>query len=121
MLEALSAISTRLYWTKPIALLLGTVFFGVFVTSIFDLGGFDSDALLIPGLLGVIWSATYYLFLNIFPSVPSRPGVEVKLFTRAKIRFQRGMYYLLGLILVALSVVLLFLSFKLLGIWRAEF
>ena len=121
MLEALSAISTRLYWSKPIAVLLGTVFFVVFVTSILDLGGFDSDALVIPGLLGVAWSATYYLLLSIFPSVPARPGVEVKFFTRAKIRFQRGIYYLLGLILVALSVVMLFISFKLLGIWRAEF
>lgn len=115
MLEALSAISMRLYWTKPIALLLGTVFVGVFVTSILDLGGFDSEALLIPGLLGVIWSATYYLFLNLFLSVPPRPGVEVKFFTRAKIRFQRGMYYVIGLILVALSIMALFLSFKLLG------
>jgi hypothetical protein len=121
VLETLSAISTRLYWSKPIAMLLGFVFVSLFVSSILDVRGFDTEALLIPSLLGALWSAIYFVLLTIFPSVPSSPGKEVNLFTRIKIRFQRGMYYLLGITLVILTIAIFFLSFKLLGIWRAEF
>jgi hypothetical protein len=35
-------------------------------------------------------------------------------------RVLRGVYYLLALVLIALSAVLLVMSFKLIGIWRAE-
>jgi hypothetical protein len=121
VLETLSAISTRLHWSKPIAMLLGFVFVSLFVLSILNVRGFDSAALLIPSLLGALWSAIYFILLTIFPSVPSSPGKEVNLFTRIKIRLQRGMYYLLGITLVVLTIAIFFLSFKLLGIWRAEF
>jgi hypothetical protein len=121
VLETLSAISTRLYWSKPIAMLLGFVFVSLFVSSILEVRGFDTEALLIPSLLGSLWSAIYFILLTIFPSVPSIPGKEVNLFTRIKIRFQRGMYYLLGITLVVLTIAIFFLSLKLLGIWRAEF
>jgi hypothetical protein len=121
MLETLSAISTRLYWSKPIAVLLGFVFVSLFILTILDVSGFDTEALLIPSLLGALWSAMYFILLTIFPSVPSSPGKDVKLFTRIKIRFQRGMYYLLGITLVVLTIAIFFLSLKLFGIWRAEF
>jgi hypothetical protein len=121
VLETLSAISTRLYWSKPIAMLLGFVFVSLFVSSILEVRGFDTEALLIPSLLGSLWSAIYFILLTIFPSVPSIPGKEVNLFTRIKIRFQRGMYYLLGITLVVLTIAIFCLSLKLLGIWRAEF
>ena len=121
VLETLSAISTRLYWSKPIAMLLGFVFVSLFVSSILEVRGFDTETLLIPSLVGSLWSAIYFILLTIFPSVPSIPGKEVNLFTRIKIRFQRGMYYLLGITLVVLTIAIFFLSLKLLGIWRAEF
>ncbi|MFT6841053.1 MAG: hypothetical protein ACJAWK_001828 [Candidatus Azotimanducaceae bacterium] len=121
VLETLSAISTRLYWSKPIAMLLGFVFVSLFVLSILDVRGFDTKNLLIPSLLGALWSAIYFILLTIFPSVPASPGKEVSLFTRIKVRFQRGMYYLLGITLIVLTIGIFFLSFKLLGIWRAEF
>ena len=120
VLETFSVISTRLYWSKPIVVVLGLVFVSVFVASILGLGGFDTAALLIPSLLGFFWSAIYFILLTMFPSVPPRPGKEVKLLRRIKIRFQRRMYYLLALILIILTMAILFLSLKLLGIWLAE-
>lgn len=121
MLERLSAVSKRLYWTKPIAVLLGLVFISLFVTSLLGLAGFDTDTLLIPSLLGALWSTLYYILLAIFPSVPVILGKELTFMTRIKVRLQRGMYYVLAIMLITLTIVILLLSFRLLGIWRTEF
>ena len=121
MLEILSAISKKLYWSKSIAMLAGFVFASLFIASILDIGSFGTDAILIPSMLGGLWSAIYYILLTLFPSVPLPPGKHEKFFNRIKYRFQRGTYYLLGLIFIFLTIAFIYLSFKLFGIWRVEY
>ena len=121
MLETLSAISTRLYWSKPFVVILGLICAGLFILSILDLGYVDSEILLIPSLLCGLWSSLYFILLTTFPSLPPSPGSDVKFFEKVKMQFFRGIYYLLGIIFIALTVAVILISFKLLNVWRAEY
>jgi hypothetical protein len=121
MLKKLSALSVKLYGLKPFIALLGFACIGLFISSILNLGDFNSDKLMIPSLLGGLWSALYFILLSSFLTIPPKPGSDVKFFAKIKIRLLRGIYYLLGAIFIVLTLVVLVVSFKLLAVWRAEY
>jgi hypothetical protein len=54
-------------------------------------------------------------------AVPPIPGSDVKFFAKIKMRILRGIYYLLGTIFIVLTLAIIVISFKLSGIWRAEY
>ena len=121
MLKTLSAISLKLYWLKPFVALFGLICVGVFVLSLLNFGYFKSEILLIPSLLGGLWSALYFILLIAFTSLPPKPGSEVKFFAKIKMRLLRGIYYLLGTTFIVLTLAVIVISFKLSGVWRAEY
>lgn len=120
MLNVFSAISTRLYWSKPYIAILGLICFGIFILSILGVGFFDSEVFLIPSLLLALWSTLYFILLSTFSSIPPAPVSDLKLFTKIKIRLIRGLYYFLGVIFIVLTLAVLVISFKFSGVWRAE-
>jgi hypothetical protein len=120
MLKTLSAISLRLSCLKPFVALFGFLCFGLFLSSLFNVDYFDSDILLIPSLLGVLWSSLYFILLNFFIFIPSKPSNEVKFFVKIKMRLLRGIYYLFGIVFIVLTFSVLIISVKLLNVWRTQ-
>lgn len=121
MLKTLSAISLKLYRLKPFVVLFGSLCLGVCVLSLLNFSYFKSDILLIPSLLGGLWSALFFILLSAFITVPPVPGSDVKFFAKIKMRLLRGTYYLLGTTFIVLTLVVIVISFKFSGIWRAEY
>lgn len=119
VLDLLSLLSKKLYWSKPIAVFLGLFFIGLVVVSLLGLCGRYTDVLLIPSLLSMLWLALYFVMLTMFSAVPLKPEADLKLFVRLKIRLQRMLYYFLALLLLVLTVVIIFLTFRLFSIWLA--
>jgi len=121
MLNILSTISLKLYRLKPFVALFGLICVIAFFSSFFNVSYLNSEILFIPSLLGGLWSALYFVFLSAFMAVPPIPGSDVKFFAKIKMRILRGIYYLLGTIFIVLTLAIIVISFKLSGIWRAEY
>lgn len=121
MIDALKIVSKRFRWTKPLAFIIGVVFLSLFLASIFGLGGIEGDIYLIPSILGFIWSGLFYFMVSTFASVPQQPARDTQFIEKIKVRFKRGIYYVLSIIFVVLTVAMVSLSFKMAGIWRADF
>ncbi|MBV1879138.1 MAG: hypothetical protein KUG79_15965 [Pseudomonadales bacterium] len=120
MIEMLGAISTKLRWAKVLVCLLGVCFFGLFVSSIFNVPATNSDEYLLPSVVGVIWSALFFLLIATFSNIPSKPLKQDKFFVKLKVRIKRSGYHVLGVIFVVLTIAVLMLSFKMFGIWHAQ-
>lgn len=121
MLDSLILLSSKLRWSKPLVLLLGIIFTGVFAASILDIGRFESEIYIIPSLVGMLWSVLFFVLINTFPYVPPKPTKDLSFFTRLKIRFQRFIYTILGLAILILTIAVLILSLKMFSIWRSAF
>ena len=121
MLKGLSSISKRLVWAKPITVVVSLLFVAMLLSSMFGVGYFKDDVYLMPSLVGALWAGLLFNLVNFSPHFPSKPNKDITFFSRLKIRFIRFMFSLLAIVFLVLSAVVVMLSFKLFGIWRADF
>jgi hypothetical protein len=121
MLNTLSELASKLHWLKPIAYFLGLGTLALVIKSLFFSAANTGDVYLIPGVLGFIWSLLLISMLLIFPGTPGQPVKTDKFFRRIKIRIIRGVYFLLALLFIGLTLAILLLSLKLIGVWRELF
>ena len=121
MIDRLSAFSKKVLWLKPLLLVLtvaATIVFGYVV--LFE-AGVDKDVYIIPSIVVVLWSLICSLVLSIFPYVPPKPDRQQPLFKRVKIRLARGGFHLTSWIFCVLSVSVVWLTIRMLNVWRADF
>ena len=121
MLEFLSSISKKLVWTKPITLMITLIFVIILLSSIFNVGYFKDDIYLIPSLVGALWAGLLFNLVHVFPHLPQKPNTDIALLSRLKLRLMRFIFSFLALGFLILTVAVVILSFKLLGIWRGDF
>ena len=120
MLETLSSISSRLGWLKPVVIILGFIFLGLFSSSLFDIGHFVEEVYLIPSLAGFIWSVLFFILLNAFVNIPFKSEKKVDFFTKIKHWFVRLGYRILSVIFLLMTVAGLILSVRLFSVWLAN-
>lgn len=120
MLEKLAALSRKLRWARPVTVIAGLVCCALFIASIFGWANLQTDSYLIPSLLGMAWSALCFAMITLFPHVPAAPANNTAFFSKAKVRLQRGLFYLLGLLFLLLSAAMLALSYQLIRIWSMQ-
>jgi hypothetical protein len=120
MLETLSSISSRLRWLRPVVVLSGLIFLGLFCSSLFDIGHFVEEVYLIPGLAGFIWSVLFFILLNAFENIPIKPNRKFAFFSKIKYWFVRLGYRILLVIFLLMTVAGLILSFRLFRVWFAN-
>lgn len=121
MIDQLSTFTKKVAWLKPwffVATVAAFVLFG-YVVLIEE--GADKDIYLIPCIVVVLWSLVCWLVLSVFPSVPSKPDMQQRLSKRLKIRLVRFGYHLGSWIFCVLSAAVVWLTIRLLSVWRADF
>lgn len=74
-----------------------------------------SDPLLLPAIVGILWSLCAALFVNTFETVPPAAGPELRGWTRLRRRLTRLWYGLLAIAFLGLTVAALLLTRRLLG------
>jgi hypothetical protein len=121
MIDHLSAISKKLVWLKPLFFITAAAACIVFGYGVLVEGGVDKDIYIIPSIVAVLWSLVCSLLLSTFPYVPPKPDRQMRLFKRLKIRMARGGYHLGSWIFCVLSASLLWLTIRLICVWRADF
>ena len=121
MIDHLSAFSKKVVWLKPLFFIATATAFIVFGYVVLIEEGADKDVYIIPSVVVVLWSLVCSLLLSIFPYVPAKPDRQQRLFERLKIRLARSGYHIGSWILCVLSVSVVWLTIRLLNVWRADF
>ena len=121
MIDHLSAFSKKVVWLKPLFFIATAAAFIVFGFVVLIEEGADNDVYIIPSVIAVLWSLVCSLLLSIFPYVPPKPDKQQRIFKRLKIRLARGGYHIGSWIFCVLSVSVVWLTIRLLSVWRADF
>ncbi|MDA1370837.1 MAG: hypothetical protein O2971_08775 [Proteobacteria bacterium] len=117
MIERLQTIASFLSRFRVLIYLLGLVFVGLFLLSLFEVSTAAEYDLLIPSIVGFCWALTLYCFSTLFISVPQRPDPKAKFWARWRSKFKRGLFWELAILLLLLTAAVLILSFQLLRTW----
>lgn len=83
--------------------------------------GVNKDIYIIPCIVGVLWSLLCLLLLSVFPYVPPKPDKQEPFLRRLKIRFARGFYLIGALMFYLLSASAIWLTLRLINVWRADY
>ena len=121
MIDHLRAFSKKVLWLKPLFFTTTAAAFILFGYAVLIEEGADKDVYIIPSLIGVLWSLVCLLLLYIFPYVPPKPDEQMRFIKRLKIRLARGGYHIGSLMFCVLSASVVWLTLKLLNVWRADF
>jgi hypothetical protein len=121
MIDRLSTLSKKVVRLKPLFFIATGIAFMVFGYVVFIEEGVDKDVYIIPSIVVVLWSLASALMLSVFPCVPPRPDNVKGWYKRLKIRLIRGGYHLGAWMFCLLSAALVWLTIRLLGVWRADF
>ncbi|NNK95251.1 MAG: hypothetical protein HKP41_12950 [Desulfobacterales bacterium] len=121
MIDHLSAFSKKAVWLKPVFFIAAAAALIVFGYVVLVEQGVDKDVYIIPSIVVVLWSLVCFLLLSFFPYVPPKPDKQLRLSERLKIRLARGVYHLGSWIFCVMSVSVVWLTIKLLNVWRADF
>ena len=106
---------------KPFAIFVGIVAITIFALEVLGIIGTPGkDSLLIPSMVLSLWAIVLWTMLHSFPGVPERLDGSARFFKRIKSKIVRLSYYLLAILFVATTVMLIWLSSKLLIIWYGE-
>ena len=121
MIDRLSSFSKKVVWLKSLLFISTAAAFIVsgYVVLIED--GVDKDVYIIPSIVGLLWALVCLLLLSVFPNVPPKPDKQQRFLKRLKIRLTRGSYYIGSLIFCVLSASVVWLTLRLIHIWRADF
>lgn len=117
MIERFQVIAIFLSRFKPLILLFGALSLLAFLFSLFEASWLNGDRLLIPSILGFCWSVTLFSIVEIFGSIPARPGAKAGLRVRMSVGIKRSAFWLLAVLMLGLSTALLVLSYQLLRTW----
>lgn len=121
MIDHLSAFAKKVVWLKPLFFIITATSVIVFGYVLFLGNGADKDVYIIPSIVGVLWSFVCLLLLSVFPHVPPKPGKHQCLFKRLQIRLVRGCYHIGLLVFCVLSASTVWLTIRLINVWRADF
>lgn len=119
MIDRLRALSHRAHWLRPVCLVTAAAAAGVFAYVVLNDDGVNRDVFIIPSMVLGLWSLVCALVLSIFPYVPPQPEKRERVLRRLKIRLVRGAFHLGSWILCGLSVAVVWLTIRLLGVWLA--
>lgn len=121
MIDHLRTFSKKAVWLKPAFFIASAAAIIVFGYAVLLEKGADKDVYIIPSVVVVMWSLVGSLFLSIFPYVPPKPDKQQRVFERLKIQLARGVYHIGSWILCALIISAVWLTVRLLVVWRADF
>ena len=121
MLERFHRIAQRCMPAKPVIVVLGVTSLVTSLVIIFSPQSDRADFFLIPSIVALMWALSAYVFLTGFADVPRRATREDKFLLRLKLRIGRVSYWGVAVVFLALSVVAVVVSFRMLSIWLADY
>ena len=121
MLETLNRIAR---WLLPLRMLfLGLAIFGfmLLILSLFAEEGGQQGLFAIPAMTLFLWALSVFVFILNFAVIPQRNEGESGIIRRGIQRLQRAWYWLVGLFFLSTTLLLLYVTTRLVTIWLRDF
>ncbi|MFT4671118.1 MAG: hypothetical protein ACI945_000451 [Pseudohongiellaceae bacterium] len=117
MLERLQTIAklfSRLKWLLIMVALAGLIGFGL---SLFESQVLEGYQLMMPSLVALFWATAGLCFAVLFDNIPPLANPDAGYRQRWSTALRRGGYWLLGSLMILLSLSLVVLSYQLIRTW----
>ena len=119
MLEKLHKAALALAPLQPFCLLAVAALCTVFALSVFEISVFAGDTYLIPSFVGVLWLLSLYSFIVCFRSLPAKEDTGAGMLARYRRKVLRGVYWVIALLLLGVTVSVLLVSLRFFNLWFA--
>jgi len=118
MLEILAKLSGKLLPFRKLIYLAMIILVGVIITQLLQTPSplKSSNAVGILSLVGLIWLLLFNILLSIFHNIPRIDNDSNSRLSRVKIKVKRGVFHVLALLFVGLTLVIILLSVRMLRI-----
>jgi hypothetical protein len=118
MLEILAKLSGKLLPFRKLIYLAMIILAGVIITQLLQAPSPSkpSNAVSILSLVGLIWLLLFNILLSTFHNIPRVDDDTKSRLTLVKIKVKRGVFHVLALLFVGLTLVIIFLSVRMLRI-----
>jgi hypothetical protein len=118
MLEILAKLSGKLLPFRKLIYLAMIILVGVIITQLLQAPSPSkpSNAVSILSLVGLIWLLLFNILLSTFHNIPRVDDDTKSRLTLVKIKVKRGVFHVLALLFVGLTLVIIFLSVRMLKI-----
>ncbi len=118
MLEILEKLSVKLLPFRKLIYFALIILVGVMITQLLQTPSatHSSNTFSILSLVGFIWLLLLNILLSIFHNIPKIEGNSNSRLSRVKIKVKRGGFHVLALLFVGLTLVIIFLSVRMLRI-----
>ena len=118
MLKLLGFLSIKLQPLRKISILLSVILLAIIVTQLLGPSSYPktNTTFELFSFVTLIWLLLFNLLLSLFQSIPSIDKERDRILARIKIKVQRSLYQLLAVFFVGLTLVIIFLSVRMLRI-----
>ena len=121
MLDRLHRIACKLLPLRMLFLGLALFGFLALITSLFAETGRDQGLITMPAMTLFLWALAVYVFILNFAVIPQRKAEEGGLVKRGWQRLQRAWYWLVGLFFLVTTLVLLYVTTRIVMLWLRDF
>ena len=121
MLDRLNRIATRLLPMRMLFLGLAIFGFLMLIASLFVEQGGEQGLYAMPALTLFLWGLSLFVFILNFAVIPERRAGESSRIRRGWQLLQRAWYWLVALFFLATSLLLLYVSARLVMLWIRDF
>jgi len=118
MLEILAKLSVKLLPFRKLIYLAMIILVGIIITQLLQTPSQTqpSNTFSIFSLVGLIWLLLFNILLSIFHNIPRIGDDSKSRLSRFKIKVKRCFYHFLALLFIGLTLVIVFLSVRMLRI-----
>jgi len=117
MLELLGKLSVKLQPLRKLSYILGAVFLSVIIFELLQPSSLQlGNHYAILSFVGCIWLLLFNILISIFDNIPSAREKPLGVLTGIKIKLQRIFYQLLALLFLGSTLVIIFLTIRLLRV-----
>ncbi len=118
MLEILAKLSAKLQPFRKLTYLVMALLVGFIVTQLLQTPSPSQsiNPYTMLSFLGIIWLLLFNILLLLFHNIPRVEEGSKGIFTRVKIKVQRSFYHFLALLFIGLTLVIVFLSVRMLRV-----
>jgi len=116
MIERLQLIATHLRRFRLLMAVLSLLSLTVLLMSLLESPWLSGEDFIIPSVLSFTWAVTLFSFANVFAQIPVPPVAGAGWRARLGYRLRHLLFWVLGLMMLALSATLVVLTFKLVNI-----
>ena len=121
LLDTFNRFANAIQIVRIPSLVFGLLCFVSIASVVFMSRSHEDDQFLLPAVVGLLWAISTYAFITTFRIVPEKSDKTWKITNRLKRNIHRGWYWLVSFTFVGITVIIIFMTGRMVTIWLKEF